>query len=506
MKKVICLILAAAASLSLVACQQTPDQAVVKGKSLDKMIEAATTASPGTSGVPTTGALADRMGVQPTYQTELADKSGKLKIHVNADVSVPGADSVSVERVERAGITQEQVDVLIKDLMKGKDMFSGDAYKMSKSEIQQKIMDVQTAIAAQPSEGNSIDKNPKGKSGAMLQAMLSELQKQLETAPDTTQKVPSTGKLEPMEQDIYFEAGEKVHALAQSDAGYESLGVYNYEKGAANMVDYTREKSAFTKNMGYFSTKDDIKKTEADGFTPYVSSAEIEQIPDVTITVDDAKAKAEALIADLGLDNMVCYSADKGYGGSYDKTEDQSQYTNPRKSVWYLRYSRHVNNIPVTYTVWDCIKVEEDMQSEPWPYEDMTFAIDDTGIVGFSWRSPYKMAGTVTENSNLLSFNEITNVFNTMSLAVNAWDGLAQGNPNLVGIDITVDHIQFGLTRVTEQDKRDSGLLVPAWDFFGTMTYISETDGQTKKFSDGPVPVLTVNAIDGSIINRSLGY
>ena len=93
-----------------------------------------------------------------------------------------------------------------------------------------------------------------------------------------------------------------------------------------------------------------------------------------------------------------------------------------------------------------------------------------------------------------------------MSLAVNAWDGLAQGNTNLVGIDITVDHIEFGLTRITEQDKRDSGLLVPAWDFFGTMIYINEQDGQTKEYKDGPIPILTVNAVDGSIINRSLGY
>ena len=205
----------------------------------------------------------------------------------------------------------------------------------------------------------------------MMQAILSQLQDELQNAPDTTEKIPCTGQLEPMEQDIYYAAGNKVHALAQSDAGYESLGVYNYED-AVNYVEYSCEKNDFSKNMGYFSTKEDIERTEADGSTPYVSSAEIAQIPDVTITVDDAKAKAEALIAGLGLENMVCYSADKEYGGSIDKTTDQSQYVNPRKCVWFLRYSRQVNNIPVTYTRWDCMKVEEDMQSTPWAYEDMT--------------------------------------------------------------------------------------------------------------------------------------
>lgn len=501
MKKIVCVLLAVTFSLLLVACQPTPEETVVKGKSLENLIDKATqpTESSGAQGT-----LAEKMGAQPTFQTELSDQSGKVKIHVNADVEIPAADSVSVDRVERSNVTQEQVDALVKHLMKGKDMFAGDAYKMTKSEIQQKILEIQAALAAMPpDEQNS--KDPKQRNGMMMQAILSQLQDELSNAPDTSEKTPCTGQLEPMEQDIYYAAGNKVHALAQSDAGYESLGVYNYED-AVNYVEYSCEKNDFSKNMGYFSTKEDIERTEADGSTPYVSSAEIAQIPDVTITVDDAKAKAEALIADLGLENMVCYSADKEYGGSIDMTTDQSQYINPRKCVWFLRYSRQVNNIPVTYTVWDCMKVEEDMQSTPWAYEDMTFALDDTGIVGFSWRSPYNMAGMVTENSNLLSFNEITNVFNTMSLAVNAWDGLAQGNTNLVGIDITVDHIEFGLTRITEQDKRDSGLLVPAWDFFGTMTYINEQDGQTKEYKDGPIPILTVNAVDGSIINRSLGY
>jgi hypothetical protein len=152
------------------------------------------------------------------------------------------------------------------------------------------------------------------------------------------------------------------------------------------------------------------------------------------------------------------------------------------------------------------MKVEEDSQSAPWAYEDMTFVIDDSGIVGLNWRSPYNITDTVTENSNVLSFNDISEVFNTMAPVANAWDGLAEGSPDLTGVEITVDNIKFGLTRVTEQNKRDSGLLVPVWDFMGTMTQIITRNGQEKRYDDGPIPILTINAIDGTIINRSLGY
>jgi hypothetical protein len=272
------------------------------------------------------------------------------------------------------------------------------------------------------------------------------------------------------------------------------------------MVDFLYEKNAFSKTRPIFITKEAVDAASRDGLHGYITPQEINEIPDISITKEDAKMMADDLVAALGIQGFSCYSLDKEYGGSMDKTPDQSAYINPPKCVWFLRYARTVNGIPVTYTVWDCMKAEENYQSAPWSYEDMTIAIDDSGIVSFSWNSPYKVTGTVTENSNVLPFKEAMDVFDTMALVVNAWEGYADGNPNLKGIDIKVDQIRFGLARITEQNKRDSGLLVPCWDFFGTATYISEYDGQTRTMDDGPIPILTINAIDGSIINRSLGY
>ena len=502
MKRTLLISIAILLLLSMMACQATPDKNIVIGKSLDEMINKATQTPPAEETQPKGSTLAEKLGAKDTYTAELVDAKGKVNIHVNADVQIPDATGVSVQRVGRSAFTQQQVDVLMDMLMKG-EAFSGDDFKPSKSEIQQKILEVQAAKnQASPDNSNYGTDNGGKKIGrADWDAYLADLQKQLETAPDTSERIPSTGQLEPMTMETDYSTGNKLYALAQSDkGGYESLKVNNYDNSPGNMIDYTSEKNGFSNGMGYFWTKDAVEHNS------YTGIESIESIPDVTISQEDAKAQAQALIDALGVDNLVCYSADKMYGGSYDMTVDQSQYINPRKCVWFLRYARSVDNVPVTYTVWDCMKVEENNQSEPWPYEDMTFAVDDTGIVGFSWRSPYAVADTVTENSNLISFDEVTGIFETMSLVVNAWDGIAAYNPNLTAIDITVDHIEFGLTRITEENKRDSGLLVPAWDFFGTLTQIHEVDGETKKFDDGPIPILTINAVDGSIINRSLGY
>jgi len=490
MKKAVSIILSVLMLLSLAACKPTPEKDIVQGKSLDKMIADATK---GQTGV-VTGApgetLADKMDAPKTYTKDLVDAKGKVNIHVNADVQVPDAASVSVQRVERASFTQDQVDILTKYLVRGTDLFSGYDYKMTKSEIETRILQVKAAALENPAA-----------SGGKGSSYLDILQEQLKTAPDTFVKTPSNGKLTPISASITEKtgySGEGLYALTQSQkGGYESFNVLN-STDSANMVSYTSENNGFSQFMGSYISKEEVEVVESEGRSTPITSQQIAAVPDIKITEEQAKQKADELISALGIDYLTLDSEDKVYGGGGG--------VEPVQNVWFLRYAREVNNIPLTYSSIICGKVEEQSQSTPWGYEDMTFAIDDSGIVGFSWSSPYKVTGTVTTNSNVLPFGDCMNIFDSMSLAVNAWDGFTDGNPDLTGIDIDVNRIQFGLDRVTEQNKRDSGLLVPVWDFFGTMTYISEVNGQTKKMTTASEPILTINAIDGSIINRSLGY
>jgi hypothetical protein len=527
MKKIVLIITVALLSLLLVACQKTPNQAVVQGKSLDKMIQAATTTSPGASGAQATGELAQRIGAEPGYQTELTDKGGKLKIHVNADVSVPNADSLPVMRVEKDTFSQSTVDILRQQLVHG-DMFSGEDYKPTKDDIQKQINALEAELAQNGGTAPTPGMERKSDSGsleatkarpAQLQSqLLDDLKQKLANAPDTSVKTPSTGKLAPFNTSIAGEpkfgdqAGQRVYGLAQSDQnGYESFIAANCDNEAPNTVNYTREKNGFSKNMGNFLTKDAVAAAEAAGLKTSITSSDIAQIPDIKITADEAKQKAETLITALGIKDLTMYSEDKEYGGSQDTitgmpvigTTNSNEYVNPRQCVWFLRYVRNVNGIPLTYTNFDCMKIEDEAQTAPWSYEDMTFAVGDSGIVGFYWTSPYKITDTVTQNSNVMSFKDAMNVFNTMALVTNNFDSMAAGS-SVTAIDINVKHIKFGLTRITEQDKRNSGLLVPCWDFIGDT--VVTTDGKTKTKTDANEPILTVNAIDGSVINRSLGY
>lgn len=83
---------------------------------------------------------------------------------------------------------------------------------------------------------------------------------------------------------------------------------------------------------------------------------------------------------------------------------------------------------------------------------------------------------------------------------------------NAKDLTYKIDRIVFGYTRIYEpQSDSRSGMLVPAWDFFGSYegTYKEgKEEGRSEDFRDTTryESYLTINAIDGSVIDRGLGY
>jgi hypothetical protein len=56
-----------------------------------------------------------------------------------------------------------------------------------------------------------------------------------------------------------------------------------------------------------------------------------------------------------------------------------------------------------------------------------------------------------------------------------------------------------------ERDSYTTGLLVPVWNFYGTFSFPDEQDArEVSHYEENPV--LTINAIDGSVIDLGKGY
>ena len=163
-------------------------------------------------------------------------------------------------------------------------------------------------------------------------------------------------------------------------------------------------------------------------------------------------------------------------------------------------FYRLLNGIPITYTVSRGI---QDMAStsvihkEPWPFEALRIIVyGDLGIGTILYESPYQIGETLEETPQLLSFEQIMQVAETilpLKLAYLEQEGKS--------VHAQVYRITFGYARVDCMDTLYQYKLVPAWDFFGVVE-----DSSRKEYAFDNYSLLTINAIDGTVIDRNYGY
>ena len=113
-------------------------------------------------------------------------------------------------------------------------------------------------------------------------------------------------------------------------------------------------------------------------------------------------------------------------------------------------------------------------------------------LVVLSWIDPLEVLGTENENVTLLPFERIMEIFEKQ-VFMNVY--LSGGERTVKVTDV------FFSYRCVKIKDSDQYYLLPAWDFVGYDTLIA---------GKGPVKwkdsILSVNAVDGSILNDLLGY
>ncbi|MDE6890199.1 MAG: hypothetical protein K2P50_00165, partial [Lachnospiraceae bacterium] len=124
------------------------------------------------------------------------------------------------------------------------------------------------------------------------------------------------------------------------------------------------------------------------------------------------------------------------------------------------------------------------------------------GFASFNWRNPYEVEKTSEEYVFLLPFSEIQNVFQEM-IVKKYEDFFAQAD---VKVDFEINEVRLGYMRVMEKGNTKEARMIPVWDFFGKET-LRYPDMDEPYIMDWPYESwLTINALDGTIIDRGLGY
>ena len=130
-----------------------------------------------------------------------------------------------------------------------------------------------------------------------------------------------------------------------------------------------------------------------------------------------------------------------------------------------------------------------------WANESVEFYVNQDGLQKALIRNLYEIEETVADNIELLTFPEIMEIFGkVMPLYLS-------GNTD----KLTIDRIALGYARIYDPGMDSTvGLLVPVWDFFGTIKFT--IDGESRTQDDPTISLLTINAADGSVISRDYGY
>ena len=175
----------------------------------------------------------------------------------------------------------------------------------------------------------------------------------------------------------------------------------------------------------------------------------------------------------------------------------EDKETQGYRKLYIFRYMRYVDGAFVTFDIKS--KHEEgwnggDYVKKDWPTECVEIRVNDLGIVGFDYNAPLEVTETIVDQSNMKTFDEIKAAFEKMVLITNAKSDSELDS----GVTVEIHRVVLGYARISEADSYDTGLLVPVWDIQGKVTdeYGNESVGS----------IMTINTIDGSIIDRSLGY
>ncbi len=218
---------------------------------------------------------------------------------------------------------------------------------------------------------------------------------------------------------------------------------------------------------------------------------------------EEAKAQAEALVAQLNphfafqiggaVSGEICYHK-----------EGSKQYRNVEyKTPAYLfAFSRVIDGITITFEQTHLLVSE--LQSMPVSSapdtERITVVVHDGRIVTYNYESPYTVGEILEESCTLLPFEQIMHTFEQIApLSIQNMENenlLSGGKSNY----LKVTEIRLGYMPVLKKDSSNQWVLRPVWDFIGIRRFAKEnihTPCQSW---------LTIDAIDGTVIDRNYGY
>ena len=220
----------------------------------------------------------------------------------------------------------------------------------------------------------------------------------------------------------------------------------------------------------------------------------------LSVTPRVAQAQAEALVERLGLTDFAVKDVRLTHA-----PEEADGLIGVPCYLYSVSFVRMVNGIPVIRPTDESSSGDEAEPRPSWAYEELAVSLRNKDIYGFVYGGPLIVGKTLVEDAQLMSFDAVMERFDQMVRV--KYEGM-MADPGWGGIqsmEVRVDRIELSLERVIQPDNIDGGLLVPVWSFFGSILCTRLQDSFNYVY-DPTVPFLTLNAVDGTLIDPMKGY
>ena len=472
-----------AAALLLSACQRTPEKPVVIQKDMEQMLEMAmATPAPAAAEAAATTGLYAQLGAPTQYAASISAYDGKLRIDGTANVLLPAVEAIPTVRVNKRLFTQAEADRYREALLGGATLYAMPEYSISKAEAEERLLRFYgMRDGSIPLDLDGEDPQDTEK----LRSLIEMYEELVRTLPDEAVPVPASTALQPMER--AFNPG------AQGIEGTAEVG---------------GKEAYFYLNNGFFNENNVVFTYNAAGartHDPYqalwsqMDEAMRADFGECALPQAEAERIGGALLAAMGITGMTLDAiepAGRVKDAGIALAPGQTPSTEILGRGYALDYTRVVDGVALTRTRHTGTHSKDEGAAIPWQYEKLHLTVAEDGSIAFlQYTSPYALAETVTAQTAMLPFSEIVSVFEKMAPLPYSYMQSAEREHIR---HFTLTEVRLGLMRVTEKNRRDVALLIPVWDF---MADYEDGGGQINHSV-----VLTINAIDGTVIDRDMGY
>ena len=457
MKRILSLLLLACLALGLLTgCQKTPDAPAVIQKDQEQMLETAQNGKDNS-------ALLAALEVPERFTGDWTGVNNCVIVHADAEIMLPNADKIPTGSIGRRDFTQEDANNLMRVLLKGNTLY--EELGMTKQQALERLEQLQAM------QRGEIPVDLDGGYEA-LPGAIERWAEYARTAPDGDERAPAETSFVPRSENLYA-----IRGWSEVDGKTMHLFIQN----VSGFLDHA---SVFVDGYG------------DSNFSSAVAISLIQDELPEPLTVDfpleDAIRQGDALMEELGFEHLVC---DEAY---------PVLFTRSSEAGYELQYVRCLNGFPISWTpIRGGAVPENESFNGAWHYEVITLDYTKDGLVYFYWESPHTEPVLQVEDTQLMPFDQIADIFAKMIMVKNSDVQIANernGFDTVRNYEIT--KVKLGLMRIKAKGSFDEGLLVPVWDFWGRSVW--EWQGESTDF--GEEIILTINAIDGSMIDRELGY